>query len=225
MKLFVKSLLVAAIGASALVAQAQPAPKIATIDLIKVYKSHHETEEHENRLKRDQDSANQQLERIVKEGQGLAEEFKSIKEQSENAALTAEARQRATEDANQKLQQIQQKRQEMDNFRATIGNSLQNRARQFNETLFDKISTLATEIAKKKGANLLIDKSAPTVAGFNRVIYADAGFDITQEVIDEIAKTRPAGTPAPTPGAKANTPSSAPAAGDAPPAITLPGKK
>jgi outer membrane protein len=153
----------------------------------------------------------------------LAEEYKATKEQSENSALNADARQRAGEDSQKKIQEIKQKENEINNFKGAIQQSIAQRVRQFNETLFDEISKAATEVAKKKGANMVIDKSAPTVHGFNRVIYSDAGFDITDEVAAEIAKTRPAGTPAPAAPATGTAPKTSGTSPDAP--ITFPATK
>ncbi len=224
MKTSLKSLLVIALGGIALVAQAQPAPKIVVLDTVKIFEAHHRTAEHQNKMRGDQQKAQEELERLVKELNGLAEDFKSTREQSENSALTTEARQKATEDGMKKRQEIASKEQEINQFRGAITQSMQNRARQFNETLFDEISKVATDIGRKKGANMILDKSAPTVHGFNRVIYVDNGFDITEEVIAEIAKTRPVG--APTPAATPPAPVAAPKSGSTTEApITFPGAK
>ena len=58
--------------------------------------------------------------------------------------------------------------------------------------MLEEISKIAAEVAKRKGATLLIDKAGPTLIGISNVIYADAGFDITEEVTKEVNKDRPA---------------------------------
>jgi outer membrane protein len=222
MKTSLKSLFALVLGAFALTAQAQPTPKIAVIDMVKIFEGHYRTAEHNAKVRSDQEKAQTELERLIKEYNGLAEDYKSTKEQSENTALNADARQRAGEDSQKKIQEIKQKENEINNFKGSIQQAISTRVRQFNETLFDEISKIATDVAKKKGANLVIDKSAPTVHGFNRVIYSDPGFDITDEVMAEIAKTRPAGTPAPAAPA-AGAPATKAGGTDAP--ITFPGTK
>ena len=74
---------------------------------------------------------------------------------------------------------------------------------------------IATEVAKRKGGTVLLDKAGPTGIGISSLVYADAGYDITDDVMKEINKDRPANAPvAPATAA----PAAAPASG-----ITVPG--
>jgi len=58
MKITIHSLLaLVAVGATALVAQAQPAPKILLVDMAKLYDGHYKTEEQNAKLKVDQQKA------------------------------------------------------------------------------------------------------------------------------------------------------------------------
>jgi outer membrane protein len=79
-------------------------------------------------------------------------------------------------------------------------------------------------VAKRKGATLLIDKAGPSMIGVSNIIYSDAAYDITDDVMAEINKSRPAGAAA---AAAAPAQKSAPAAAPAPaaggPSISVPG--
>ena len=81
--------------------------------------------------------------------------------------------------------------------------------------------------AKRQGATLLLDKSGPTLIGVSNIIYADASYDITDEVLKEINKDRPAAVTAPAAPAPSAPAASAPAADSSSdsPKITLPGVK
>jgi outer membrane protein len=81
--------------------------------------------------------------------------------------------------------------------------------------MIEEISKVAVEIAKKKGATFLLDKSGPTLVGVSNILYFDPSLDITDEVMAEINKDRPAVTPTP-------VSATAPATGDMP-KITVPG--
>ena len=63
--------------------------------------------------------------------------------------------------------------------------------------MVEEITKIAVEIAKKKGATFLLDKSGPTLVGVSNVLYFDPSLDITDEVMAEINKDRPAVTPTP----------------------------
>jgi len=82
--------------------------------------------------------------------------------------------------------------------------------------MLEEIGKIATDVAKRKGATLLLDKAGPTLIGVSNVIYADAAYEITDEVMKEINKDRQASAPA------SAAPAAAPAA-DGAPKITVPG--
>ncbi len=96
MKKSIQSLLaLLAFGATALVAQAQPAPKILVVDMAKLYDGHYKTEEQNAKLRGDEQKAQEELEKLNKEGNSLVEKYKELVDQSKNPAATAEAKSKA----------------------------------------------------------------------------------------------------------------------------------
>jgi outer membrane protein len=219
MKKSIQSLLaLLAFGATALVAQAQPAPKILVVDMAKLYDGHYKTEEQNAKLRGDEQKAQEELEKLNKEGNSLVEKYKELVDQSKNPAATAEAKSKAETESQRLLQDIQRKQGEVQSFQTNTRNSLQQRIQTFRSMMVEEISKVAVEIAKRKGATLLIDKSGPTLIGVSNILYSDPAYDITDEVSKEVNKDRPA-TPAAAPAA-------APKAGETKsdaPMITVPG--
>jgi outer membrane protein len=213
----------AAFGASALLVHAQPAPKILVVDLAKLYDGHYKTEEQNAKLRDDEQKAQVELERLNKEGTVLVDEYKDLSEQSKNPALTTDARAKAEGDSAKKMEDIQRKQNEVASFRANTQRSLQQRIKTFRDLMLEEISKVATDIAKQKGATILIDKSGPSLIGVSNLIYTDPAYDITDEVMKAINKDRPAAPMMPSPSA---TPAPAPAAPTSDtPSITVPGAK
>ncbi|MFH1500305.1 MAG: OmpH family outer membrane protein [Verrucomicrobiota bacterium] len=77
--------------------------------------------------------------------------------------------------------------------------------KSFRDLMLEEIGKIATEIAKKKGATILLDKSGPSLIGISNLIYFDPSYDITEEVLKEINKGRPAGSAAAKPAASTAT--------------------
>jgi outer membrane protein len=220
MKNTIQSMLaLAAFSATALFAQAQPAPKFLVVDMAKLYDGHYKTEEQNAKLRGDEQKAQEELDKLNKEGNSLVEKYKELVDQSNNPAATADAKAKAQTESQKLLQDIQRKQSEVQSFQTNTRNSLQQRIQTFRSLMVEEISKTAVEIAKRKGATFLLDKSGPTLIGVSNVLYSDAGYDITDEVSKEVNKDRPAASPA-----AANT--AAPKA-DAPaadsPMITVPG--
>ena len=211
-----------ACGAAALGLSAQPALKIVTVDVGKVFDSHYKTEEQMAKLKDAQTKAQEELERMVKEGNQLVEQYKETVDQSKNTLLTAEARSKAEGDSQKMMDDIQRRQTDLQNFRVNTQQSLQQRFNNFRSLLLDEISKKVIEVAKRKGATLVVDKSGPSLAGIPAVLYADAAYDITDEVMAEITKDRPA-TPVATTPATPATPAPATAVPAAEPTVTVPG--
>ncbi len=218
MKKSIQSLVaVAAIALSALTTHAQTAPKILVVDLAKLFDTHWKTAEQQEKLKADETKAQDQLALITKDGNALVEQFKELDEQSKNPTATAEAKTKAQGEAQKKYEEIQQKRTEQNSFIQNTRNTLQQRFQTFKTLMIEEITKVAVDIAKKKGATFLIDKSGPTLVGVSNVLYSDPSLDITDEVMTEVNKDRPAVTATPAASAAA-----APAATDSP-KITVPG--
>ncbi len=206
----------AAFSVAAFTAQAQTL-KIHVVDMAKLYDNHYKTLEQNAKIQADDQKAQEEVDKMNKEGNGFVEEYKALADQSTNPALSAEAKSKAQNDAQKKLEGIQQKKNEIATFIQNTRNSLQQRLQTFRSLMLEEISKIATDVAKRKGATLLLDKAGPTGIGISSIVYADAGFEITDEVMKEINKDRPANAP--------TAPAAAPAApaAAASPGITVPG--
>ena len=219
MKTSLKTLLAAVtFGVSALFAQAQPAPKVGIVDFAQAFEKHYKTQEQNEKLNATKTKIQGEMEKIFKEGQALAEKYKELLEQTKNPVLTAEARTAAEGDAAKQLEEVRKKEQLFTETRNDADRMLQQQIATFRQMLIEEISKVATDIAKKKGVTILIEKNA--------TVYADPAYDITEEVIAEINKNRPAGstaTPAATtPAAPAAPTTSQPAET---PSVMFPGTK
>ena len=196
MKNYIKSLVaVAAFGAATVVAHAQPAPKIFVVDMAKLYDTHYKTVEQNAKIQADDQKAQEEVEKMNKEGNALVEEYKSLNDQSNNPTASTEAKSKAQDQAQKKLEQIQNKQREVQTFIQNTRNSLGQRLNTFRSLMLEEISKVATEVGKRKGATLLIDKAGPTAIGISNFIYADPAYDITEDVLKEINKDRPANAP------------------------------
>lgn len=202
----------AAMAAGSTALLAQPAVKLVVVDMAKVYDNHYKTEEANAKFRDAEQKAQEQVEELNKQGQTLVDEYKELIDQSKNTLLTAEARSKAEADAQKKLEDIQRKQGEVQNFRTNTQRSLQQRIKTHRDLLLEEITKVVNDIAKRQGATLVLDRSGPTLFGIPGVLYADASYDLTEAVLAEVNKDRPAPS-ATTPAPSAATPAApAPAA-------------
>lgn len=210
-----------AFGAASLAVHAQPAVKVLVVDMAKLYDNHYKTLEQNAKIQVDDQKAQEEVDKMNKDGNAIVEEFKGLNEQAGNPALSNDAKAKAQADAQKKYAQIQDKQNEVRGFIQNTRNSLQQRLQAFRTLMLEEISKVATDVAKRKGGTLLMDKAGPSMIGVSNIIYSDPGYDITDDVMAEINKTRPPGAPT-TPAEAAQkaglVPAGAPAAAGAAPA-------
>jgi outer membrane protein len=219
MKKLIKTLsTVGAFAIAATFAQAQPAPNILVVDMAKLFEGHYKYVDEKAKLEGQQQKAQTELDQMQKDRNALVEQFKALDDQTKNPALSTDAKAAAQGDAQKKYNDIQNANVQMQQFTSDVQRSLQSQMQNFHDMLMDEISKIATDIAKRKGATLLLDKTGRSMIGSQLVVFSDSAYDITDEVAAEIAKNRPATPPPPAVLAPGQTgDSSAPA-----PTITVP---
>ncbi|MFM1748320.1 MAG: hypothetical protein RLZZ188_1986, partial [Verrucomicrobiota bacterium] len=172
--------------AAAAVAGAQPALKLATVDMAKLYDNHYKTIEQNAKIQADDQKAQEEVDKMNKEGNALVEEYKTLNEQANSPALSAEAKSKAQNEAQKKLEAIQNKQREVQTFIQNTRNSLGQRLNTFRALMLEEITKLVGDVAKRKGTTLVVDKAGPTAIGISNVVYSDAAYDITDDVMKEI---------------------------------------
>lgn len=221
----------AALFVGATLLHAQPALKVVVVDMAKIYDTHYKTEEANAKFNDAAQRAQEQLDQLNKQIQGAADEFKALVEESRSTVLSEQARTTAGSNAQKKREDIERMQAEAQNFRANTQRSLQQRAKNHRDLIMDEIMKVVTDISRARGATLVLDKSGPSVFGVPVVLYSDASYDVTEEVMKEVNKDRPAaapstgGAPAPSASSPAANPPAAPGAGFTVPNVTPQPKK
>lgn len=212
-----------AFGVAAVFAHAESAPKIVVVDMAKLFDGHYETQAEKLKLDDASKKAQAEIDRMNKEGNALVAEYKELDEQAKSALATAEAKSKAMADAQKKGQEIQAKMQDVNTFANNAKATIQQRIQTFRSMMLEEIAKVVVQVAKRHDATLVLDKSGPSLLGIAPVIYADSSYDITEEVLSEINRNRPASTPAATVAPSVSAPSRAPASSTDTPKIVVPG--
>jgi outer membrane protein len=203
-----------ALGGLAVTLPAQPAPKVLVIDMMKALGNYYKWQDGQAKVAEVGQKAQEQLDEKKKEMQALADQYKDLMEQSKNTVLKNEVRAQAESDAQKKLNELQQRQQDAEGFAQNTRSQLQQRLNNYRELLVDDIKNSVSAIARTRGATLVLDKGGPTAIGLPAVIFSDASYDITDDVLKDLNKDRP-----PAPVAAATTPA---ATTPAPAAFSVP---
>ena len=153
MKSFLRPLLAAAsltLCPLAASAQATATPRFMVVDMVKLLDEHPNTAEQNAKLTAEQESATAELEKLQKEVNALAEDYKSKDQESKNPILSESARAKAASDAKDVYAKLQAKNAEGVNYRDNFTAAMQKRIQNYRDLMFEELGKLSADIAKKK---------------------------------------------------------------------------
>lgn len=167
------------------IAVAQGDLRVATANMARLYENYHRAVEAQAKFQGVLEDAQSQEEAMMAEGNALVEEYRTLMEEAENPALSDDAREAASERAEEKLQTIREKEREVQQFQVNTRRMLEQRQRNHRQLLMDEIREVVNTLARERGSNLVLDTSGSTV------VFADPEFDITEEALAELNKDEP----------------------------------
>jgi outer membrane protein len=217
-KILRQLILIAGLGVCAATTQAEPALKPVVVDISKVLDTHYKSEELNARMEDVVKKVQEQLDQASKQLQEKGAKFQELVEKSQDSLLKPEAKAQAEAEAQKLAEEIQKLQSDAQQFRAKNQDQIQRVVRNHRDGLLEEIKVIINRLALARGATLVFDKSVSPITGVSNVLYADASYDITDEVIKEANKDRPPPPPAPVTPAPAATPAAASPA----PATTAP---
>ena len=185
-KSLVSLLIVLAVASSAKAEQL-----ILTVSVGSAAEQYYKLQDFLEELKSSQEQAQERVNSMTEEGQGLAQQFQELADQANSEILTEDARKEAAQDAQIKMQEFQQKENELRQFTENVQRQLAARNNTQMSLLTKEIMAVVSEVAKERSASLVLDTSGFSQSGVPTVFSFDDSFDITDEVVKRINADKP----------------------------------
>ena len=181
--------LITLFGAAAVAALSTPAASaienvILTVQVDKALDSYYKVNNFRSEIQQTEEQAMSAASQIEEQRNALVQEFEDLREQANSDILTEEARREATQDAQQKMQEIQEKENELRKFISDTQRQFNARRQQQINLFYSEIADVVQEISTERGATLVIDVSARAGDGRATVLYSADEYDITPEDIE-----------------------------------------
>ncbi len=196
------SLLVAA----ALPAQAQL--KVSTVNFGQLYDGYYKVQEATKKFESSARQAQEEVKKMQDDGKKMIEEMKKLEADAKSAELSADKKASAEKEFMAKRDEAMKLDQEI---RAFVQNTNQLRQKEIfthQSLMVDEIKQAITKVAKTDGADLVFDVSGRSVVGVDergninfgldtasrvtvdlpQILFADAKFDMTKKVAEELNK-------------------------------------
>lgn len=160
--------------------------KIGTVDLRKLFDNYYKT-------KLAQASIQENASQLAKDDRGMQDDlqkanadYKQLLAQANDQAISADERDKRKQAAADKLKQMQDSKNAMDQFERTAQAKLADDRQRMRDKILTAIKITVTTTAKAKGCTLVIDTAAETVNGTPAVVYDSGENDLTDAVLAQL---------------------------------------
>ena len=168
--------------------------KIGTVDLRKLFDGYWKT-------KQAQAALNDRKTQLDKDDKGMREDLKKgsddyqkLLEQANDQAISADERDHRKQAAADKLKQLQDTKNAMDQFERQAQVTLSEQSQRMRENILSEIKAATATQAKTGGYSLVIDAAAETANATTAVIYSNGENDLTTAVLKQLNAGAPIST-------------------------------
>ncbi|HEY6168238.1 MAG TPA: OmpH family outer membrane protein [Verrucomicrobiae bacterium] len=173
--------------------------KIGIIDLKKTFDSYWKTKQADSNLKERAGDLDKARKGMIDDYEKANKEYKDLLDKANDQAVAAAERDKRKKSAEDKLLEIRQIEQSVQQFDRQSRTTLAEQQRRLRDNILKEVTDLVNAKAKAKGFTTVIDSAAESVNQTKILIYTSGENDITDEIVKELNASAPAITPAVTP--------------------------
>lgn len=173
-------------------AQAQT-PKIATVDLEKVFDGYYVTKQADARLRERADEAKKVLEGMMEDYKKANQEYSKLLEGANDQAVSSEERERRKKSAETKLAEINDIQKNVQQFRSNTQATLDDQKLRMRSKILSDILEVVTAKARTGQFTLVVDTAAKSINQTPIVLFSDGKNDLTDEVLKQVNASAPPG--------------------------------
>lgn len=181
------AVLVTFLGASPAAAQM----KVGIVDMNKVFTSYHKTKDAETRLNDARAQAKTDLDSRLETLKGDMEAINKLEADTKKPELTADKREAAIKQRDEKINQVRNLDREIGEFRQTRERQLQEQFMRMRGDIVQDIMKVVDTKVKADGYDLVLDSSGLGVSQVKIVLYAAPSMDFSDSIITELNKNAP----------------------------------
>ncbi len=171
----------------------QAQPKIAILDLKKIFDSYYKTKQADTQLKERAADSEKLLKGMIDDYQKANEEYKKLIDSANDQAVSVDERDKRKKSAESKLLEIQNIEKDVTAFRRTTQTTLDEHKRRMRDSILGQIREVINVKAKAGNFALVLDTAAESINQTPIVLYTNGENDLTEEILTQINATAPPG--------------------------------
>jgi outer membrane protein len=189
---------------------AQGTLKIGTVDMQRAFKEYNKTKDAEGKVNDAKNAAKKEFDDRTDAYKKALDEINKLNQQLDAPALSADAKAQKAKDRDEKIANIKTMEREINEFRQTREQQLQQQAMRMREGIVKEITDVVLERVKTNGMDLVFDKSGLSTNYVPVLLYSKDSADFTTEIITALNK-KAASAPAEKPATTSTSPATSPA--------------
>ena len=162
--------------------------KIGFVDMDRVIKEYPKTKEAEGKLNDATNAAKKEYEERADAYKKALEEINKLNGQLDAPALSADAKAARAKQRDEKIANIKIMEREINDFRQTREQQLQQQMLRLRETIVKEITDVVIERGKARNLDLVFDKSGQSLNRFSPILFSPDNMDFSADVIAELNK-------------------------------------
>ena len=189
------------------VAFAQGALKIGTVDMQRAFKECNKTKDAEAKINDAKNAAKKEYDDRAESYKKALDEINNLNKQLDAPALSADAKAQKAKERDDKIANIKNMEREINEFRQTRERQLQEQAMRMREGIVKEITDIVMEKVKANNMDLVFDRSGMSLNVVPVLMYSHDNVDFTTDIITVLNKpgraissektsTSPSATPA-----------------------------
>ena len=189
------------------VAFAQGALKVGTVDMQRAFKECNKTKDAEAKINDAKNAAKKEYDDRAESYKKALDEINTLNKQLDAPALSADAKAQKAKERDDKIANIKNMEREINEFRQTRERQLQEQAMRMREGIVKEITDIVMEKVKASNMDLVFDRSGMSLNGVPVLMYSHDNVDFTTDIVavlnkpgraipSEKTSTSPSATPA-----------------------------
>lgn len=168
--------------------------RMATVDLKKVFENYWKTKQAQASINDRQTDMQKDLKTMEAEAKKTQEEYQTLAATAADQAVSAEERERRKKNAEDRLKQLRDARENMAQYERQARVTLEEQGKRVRENLLTEIRNVVTAKGKQAGFALVLDSSGMSInnAPAPVVLYTNNENDLTDEIIKQLNASAPA---------------------------------
>lgn len=174
----------AAVLAPSASAQEAAVPAVVFVDLDSVFTNYYKTKTAEAQLKEQADEIKTERAALIKQFETVEADYKALRGQAQNTALSEDARNLKRAEAEDKLIEVRDMEGKIRRLEESAQRKIDEQSRRARKRLVDEINGIIREYALTRNYTAIIDISGESLNGVPTVVYYNPNLDITAELIE-----------------------------------------